>query len=184
MIVKGIKFIGYKIKRQLIISFLMLLIVFLPKWNNVNGQRTMDLTLGIGFPELINLGIRAQLDQAQIGITMGSYPSGDKTFFTLSGDYYYHFGDRSKYSSRDVTYVKGSLNYFKDENESAKNNMILFGISAGRDVYYSRRVGINLDGGLFFRIKNIKQVKDPYSEGNMTLPTIMPYVAVALFYRL
>jgi hypothetical protein len=181
---RNIRLTGFKIKRKLLISFLTLFIIFISKGNNVYGQNTMDLTLGIGFPTLINAGVRAQLEQYQIGVSIGSFPFSDKTFLTLSGAVYYHFGDHSKYSKRDVTYVKASLNYYEDENESARNYTALFGISAGRDIYYSRRVGINLDGGLFFRIKNFEQVKDPSGAGNMIIPAIMPYVSINLFYRL
>ena len=148
----------------------------------------MDLTVGIGFPGLINAGVRAQLNQAQIGFTVGSFPFSEYSLLTLSGDVYYHFGSQSRFSERDITYVKASLNYFKDENESEKDFKGLLGISAGRDYYFSHKVGINLDVGLFFKLIEIKSDKVSYPSSNSRKisewPLLTPYAAVALFYRL
>jgi hypothetical protein len=148
----------------------------------------MDLTVGIGFPGLINAGVRAQLNQAQIGFTIGSFPFSKYSLLNLSGDVYYHFGSPSRFSKRDITYVKASINYFKDENESEKDFKGLLGISAGRDYYFSHVVGINLDFGLFFKLIENKSDKVLYKSYNSReiseWPLLIPYAAVALFYRM
>jgi hypothetical protein len=185
---KKTRHIGIKIKRELINSLITLFILFFPWTIKVTGQNTMDLTAGIGFPGFMNLGARAQLKQSQIGFTVGSFPFSKSTFLTFSGDYYYHFGDQLFFTRRKSTYAKVSLNYFKDENTWEKNIMASAGISAGRDIYISHKSGINLDGGLFIMLKDLKKNRAPLDSPDSlelpTLPSLMPYVSVTFFYRL
>ncbi len=166
----------------------MLLIILFLNENNLNGQHTLDVIAGIGFPELLNTGVRAQLNQVQIGFKIGSFPFCESSFLTLAGEVYYHFGDNLLFTKRKITYVKAALNYFKDENAWEKDVTVLVGISAGRDIYISHKIGVNLDCGLFFKIKDFKMNKEPFNSPNsIELPAlswVMPYVCVALFYRL
>jgi len=166
----------------------VLLIILFFNENNLNGQHTLDIVAGIGFPELLSTGVRAQLNQVQIGFKIGSFPFCESTFLTLSGEVYYHFGDHPTFTRRKITYVKAALNYFKNENVWEKDVTVLVGTSVGRDIYITHKIGINLDGGLFFKIKDIKMKKELfYSSNSVSLPAlswVMPYVAVTLFYRL
>jgi hypothetical protein len=166
----------------------MLLIILFLNEKNLNGQHTLDVIAGIGFPELINTGVRAQLNQVQIGFKIGSFPFCESKYLTLAGEVYYHFGDHPIFTKRKITYVKGALNYFKNENAWEKNVTVLIGISIGRDIYISHKIGINLDCGLFFKIKDFKMNKEHFNSSNSfelpTLSWVMPYVSLALFYRL
>jgi hypothetical protein len=165
----------------------LLNILFLNE-KNLNGQHTLDVIAGIGFPELLTTGFRAQLNQVQIGFKIGSFPFSESTYLTLSGEVYYHFGEHVLFTKRKITYIKVGLNYFKDENAWEKDVTVLVGISVGRDIYISRKMGINLDCGLFFKIKDFKMNKESFISSNSyelpTLSWVMPYVSLALFYRL
>jgi hypothetical protein len=69
------------------------------------GQEKVNISVGVGFPEVINLGMRYQINQSQIGASIGWWPGNPDAFLfnwenilSFSGDYYYHFGGSSKFS--------------------------------------------------------------------------------------
>ena len=175
-------------KRKLLVTFLTLLVIFFPKENKVYGQHTLDLTAGISFPELINTGVRAQLKQVQIGFEIGSFPVSDATYLTLSGNVYYHFAGHSSKSGRRLSFVRASLNYFKYEKADEKDVITFAGITAGRDIYFSHRLGITLDGGLVFTLKENKlykdQVNNSWNKEISILSAFLPCLEISLFYRL
>ena len=56
--------------------FLCLLIVI--PFNQLPAQEKVNLSAGFGLPDLLNLGVRYQLEQTQLGLSVGSFPAEDK----------------------------------------------------------------------------------------------------------
>jgi hypothetical protein len=183
-----LKYTIQEIRKKLLSALMTSLVIFFLAGNRVNGQHTVDLTAGISFPELINTGIRAQLNQVQIGFSIGSFPASDKTFFTLTGDVYYHFAGHSSLSNRRLSFVKAFLNYYDYENTAEKDVITSFGIGIGRDIYFSHRVGITLDGGVNFVLNENKVQKNPVDNSwikeDSILPMFLPCLEIVLFYRI
>lgn len=61
------------------------------------GQGKISFTAGFGFPELLNVGVRYQPEQVQIGLYLGSLPrkSDDEAIRSMSADVRFHFGGSS-----------------------------------------------------------------------------------------
>jgi len=65
-----------------------------------SDQEKVNITAGAGFPEALNLGVLFQHKQTQIGFCLGAFLMEDESFFSVSSDFYYHFGGLSDLSER------------------------------------------------------------------------------------
>ncbi len=127
--------------------------------NQLLGQKKVDISAGIGVPELLNIGMRLQLDQIQIGFSIGSFPSEDRSYSAITGDFYYHFAGHSKLSNRWAWYGRGGITYqrkelvkptYLDWAWTAKE--LYFNLRLGRDINISPNIGINIDAGASFSL--------------------------------
>ena len=116
-------------------------------YNAISGQDRISLTAGFGIPDLINAGVRYQLknDSIQIGLNYG-FAQGDKTY---SCNLYFNLLGKAKLSPYPPWYLKGSfaMLYFKDDLLFAHWNPV-FSVSAGRDFYFSKKFGLDLEAGI------------------------------------
>ncbi len=119
----------------------------------------VNISAGLGFPEALNIGVRLQLYQIQIGFSIGSFPSEDRSYFSTSGDLYYHFAGHSKLSNRRAWYGRGGITYQRREltkptypstGWSAKE--LFLNLRIGRDINFSPTIGINIDAGASFSL--------------------------------
>jgi len=95
---------------------ILLIIAFLfSSGNQLLGQKKVDISAGFGFPELLNIGMRLQHDQIQIGFSIGSFPEEGRSHFTITGNVYYHFAGNSKLSNRRAWYGRGGISYWREE---------------------------------------------------------------------
>jgi len=122
----------------------------------LSGQKKVNISGGIGFAETLNIGMRYQVgNQSQIGLSIGIWPSsGDnwlmdwESFLSISGDFFYHFGDPSKFADMSPWYIRMGLDYIRINGESWDDNNLEFHLRFGRDFYFSEKVGISLDAGV------------------------------------
>ena len=154
------------------------------------GQEKINIAAGVGYPEMVNLGLRFQLGQSQLGLHAGILPDPDDEIFSLGADYYYHFGGSSKFSTRRPWFAKAGLNYLHDENEYEKNTTLLLVPRIGRDFNLSRKIGIALEAGAFLLLTEsnveVKPRENPCSwlcDGDL-FPGIAPSFGLSVFYRL
>ena len=120
------------------------------------GQEKVNISAGIGFPELINVGLKYQIfDQAKIGLSIGWVPPYKPEtnyliqwdhMISFSGDFYYYFAGSSKFSDLHPWYGRIGLNCFrsKDWDYYYKQGYLRI----GRDFVFEERCGVSLDGGL------------------------------------
>ena len=119
--------------------------------NQSFGQKKMIISAGIGFPELLNIGIRYQiLDQAKIGLSIGWWPPSSSSgimswgnLTSFSGDFYYHFGGSSTFSDMRPWYGRIGLNYITSYYLNSY-------LRIGRDFILDKNFGISIDAGLGF----------------------------------
>jgi hypothetical protein len=127
------------------------------------------MSAGIGFPDLLNVGIKYRFfNQAEIGLNIGYWPSGNKNILThwgnplsFAGDFYYHFRGSSKFSDMRPWYGRRylrigfnyiwDLNYNLFSNEGKHPNIYL---RFGRDFYLKKNDGISIDAGLGIELYN------------------------------
>jgi len=176
-----------KNKMQLL-TYILLFITFLFSCNyRVFGQEDVNISTGFGFPELINIGVRYQSNQTQIGLSIGAMPLGsNENIISISGDIYYHFGGFSELSNRRPWYGRIGLNYLRDENENIIDKYFFLNTRLGRDFNISKKIGIEIDVGAIFRLSNKEIRKKPSSGWNIDTkpPVVFPSLGIGLFYRI
>lgn len=151
-------------------AYILLLITF--AFINVKqlfGQEKIALTAGVGFPELFNIGVRYQPGQTQIGFSIGGVPS----FFSISGDLFYHFDRLSKLSGINPWYCKIGLDYWKLNTFHAEGNFLLFNLRLGRDFNLTHKFGIEVDAGANFHSKEL-----------LNQSGVSPSLGIRMFYKI
>jgi len=169
-----------KIKKKVILPFnFMLFSMFLFFCSNKSsGQEKVNITAGIGTCELLNLGLRFQFQQSQLGFSIGTLPVKDGGF-SVTGGYYYHFGGSSDLSARRPWYGKFGLIYLKTETEDFTDSYLFLDIRLGRDFNFSKSFGMAIDAGPAIQL--IHTTTD--TEGGWSFP-VFPAMGLAFFYRL
>ena len=147
-----------KNKVNTLYSILLLIAFLFNSGGKMLGQDKVNLSLGIGFPECLNIGIKYQiLDQAKIGLNFGWWPETDANGWLLSlqGNFYYHLFGSSKFSDLHPWYGRIGLNYLRDDYWGLGTvNCWLSHIRFGRDLYFSKKFGISMDAGLYWNINS------------------------------
>ncbi len=155
---------------------------------NLPAQGKINVKAGAGFPELLNIGGLYAFHQSQIG---GSIGYGGHSVFSLTGDYFYHFGRLSDLSARKVWYSRWSFSYIKEKNEYELFKTRVLGTRIGREFNLSKSLGFAIDAGLTFRLSEEKTVLKPRPVQGWNIHFdfgILEYVLTSfglhLFYRL
>jgi hypothetical protein len=174
-----------KIKDYLLYHLILLSIFSFCCASQLLGQEKVNISAGMGLPELLNVGLRYQLKQAQIGISVGSVPLKDESILSVSGDVYYHFAGLSELSDRRPWYGKVGLNYLRDETKTLVDKYLYLNLRIGRDFNISKKIGIEIDAGAIFQLFN-KTVRLEPSGGwsfDINIP-VLPSFGAGLFYRI
>ena len=167
--------------------FLLALLLCFLFTRPICAQKSFSLIAGAGFPEMIHVGARYQVEQGQWGASVGF---ARNSLTSYKADVLFHFGKASTLSSRKPWYVKWNFSYVKEKNEYEKINTSLFGGRIGREFNISQNFGIALDGGFIFRLdEDITQIKPrPASSWNIDLDLgilniLLPAVGINTFYK-
>lgn len=155
-----------------------------------SAQENFNVTAGIGLPEMLNLGLRMQFGQKEVGLAVGMWPDTSEDVFTVSGDFYYHFGGNSEYTSLRPWFLKTGLTYLKAEDEWERENTFVLVPRIGREFNISSRFGIAVEAGLLVIISDETKVKKERPSswfGNLDLNfdgSLLPAAGINLYYRL
>lgn len=198
------KIIGKKTMNVIFYALCIFWIFFLPvnvtqvmaqgTKENGNGHQSLwhekfYFSGGLGYPEVLNVGVCYQQDQFQFGIYIGSVPwfdRNERAIRSLSGDVRYYFGGVSKLSTRRPWYLK--LGIVWQREQWAHNNQLVseeksywLATRVGRDFNLTKKLGIFLELGPAFCLY------DKYVSGNFTYDEIdmpiLPGFGTGLFYR-
>ena len=166
-------------------SVLLIITILFSYGHQVFGQAKINISVGFGVPEFLNLGLRFQFDQVQIGLSAGTFPVDDESMNSFSGDVRYYFGGLSDFSNRPPWYGKIGLNYLRDETESYIDKYLYLNARLGREFNISDRFGIELEAGAIFELSYERIRKQGAYGGwdlNFSTP-VLPSVGIGLFYR-
>ena len=153
-----------------LLSYILLIITFSLSFDiQIFGQEKVIITAGLGFPELLNIGVRYQLGQAQIGLSVGGVPST----ISISSDVFYHFDRLSNLSTLNPWYCRVGLDYWKSNEFHASGNFLFFNFRIGRDINISPKIGIEMDAGFFF-----------HSDKFLNSSPIAPGLGIRVFYKI
>ena len=146
------------------------------------GQEKINISAGLGLPELVNVGVRYQINQAQLGISAGMFQDA----FAVTGDYYQHLFGSSKFTERRPFYTRVGLTYLRDEDETSLDQYISLAVRVGRDFNLSKNFGLQLDIGVPFEILHDQTKKENYKSSPFTInfDMFIPAFGFSVFYRL
>jgi hypothetical protein len=142
------------------------------------AQSSIQLSAGIGIPELVNTSIKLRISESAFGIGVGTDYMFDsrKPLYTVTGSW-------SEYISGQSRYRKGRTNYlrFAYTNTWSKNEPgtgpdgsdQLICAYFGRDCFLNSRTGIAFDIGLLAVIDKLVNFYYP----------LFPAVGISLFWR-
>src|SRR5665647_1387963 len=111
--------IAMKNKLKTLTGILLIMALLLCSGRQMSGQEKINVSVGIGFLETLNVGIRYQVNQTQMGLSIGTWPSkADSRFdwnslISISGDFYYHFGGYSEFSDLQPWYGRIGLDFIE-----------------------------------------------------------------------
>ena len=120
-----------------------------------SGQGKVSFAPGIGFPELINIGIKYQFaEQQRLGFSAGWWPpsSGFLSWghlVALNGDFYHHFGGSPEHFGLRPFFIRAGMNYVFDSDMSFSDMSYFFTLylRIGMDIRISGYSGISIDAG-------------------------------------
>jgi len=125
----------------------------------VSGQKKGEISLGMGYPELANLGIKYRLfDQIRTAVTIGWLPEasfnrgGWDDLLSFSGDLYFHFGRTYHYSDLRLFYVRVGLNAIMQKPFPREETWWNSTWRVGGEIYSSKKIGVTIDGGVIYNL--------------------------------
>jgi hypothetical protein len=145
----------------------------------------IDITGGIGLPELLNAGVRLRLNHTHIGLAVGSFPFRGDRYLCVAGWFGYHFARPGSLQPEwRPWYGKFGVCYLRDETETAVSTYVDIDIRVGLESYLSKAWGITVDGGIRKHVSRRLEMKDSswLSKGGGS--QLMPAAGISLFYRL
>lgn len=164
-------------------TLFLCLLTFIP-FNQLPAQEKVNLSAGFGLPELLNLGVKYQLEQTQLGLSVGSFPAEDK-LFCISGAVYYHFAGTSELTSRRLWYGRFGLTYLYDETDALIDKYLYLDLRAGRDINFSKTVGMEIELGIVFQLSKDETRKKTSGWFDLDLDfLLLPAFGVSVFYRI
>ena len=150
------------------------------------GQEKFNVAVGFGAPDLLNASARYQLNQVQIGFSIGTMPFRRYNSLSLSGDVFYHFGGSSNYSERRPWYGRIGAGYLKGETDESIDKYYFLTTRMGRDFNISKKMGIAIDIGIAIELDHEEVVKKPSNDfiEFSYFEVLYPSLGITLFYRL
>gem|GEM_PF-356566 len=173
---------GEKVKRKLwLYVFLVVALMFMAP-GLVSGQKKGEISLGMGYPELANIGVKYRIfGQFRTALSAGGLPKATfnrgrwDNLRSFSGDLYYHFGRTHHYSDLRLFYVKMGLNCIMQKPFLRKETWWNTSFRVGGEIYSSKKIGVTIDGGVIYNLN---------SETNWAhMESLMPAFGTTLLYR-
>ncbi|MEI6062626.1 MAG: hypothetical protein WCR72_18125 [Bacteroidota bacterium] len=110
-----------KIRKYFLKGFVTLVLTLWVSIGQAFCQEKFSLSGGIGFPELLNIGIQYQQNQTRLGINLGGLPYKDDLLgnfflYAVSADASYYLGRVQGAAEVRQWYLKSGLTYFAAGN--------------------------------------------------------------------
>ena len=172
------------VKKILLNAFFIILLFGFP--GNTFGENHMDIFLGAGGPEFINIGMRYQAAQMQVGLSYGFLPLEDEQCTSITGDIYFHFAGQSALTARKPWYTKFGISYVRNKQDDEISSYLYSNFRIGREFFISNHFGIGADMGVSIELsKEIKEEQGAsgWFDLDFDIP-ILPCFGVNVFYHL
>jgi hypothetical protein len=152
----------------------------------VSGQSKTSLTVSLGVPELVNAGLRYNLDQFQIGMNAGVFPDFGSLIVSLSANSYYHFAGESGFTSIRQYYAMAGVCYLHSGTENRTDRHFYLNLRVGKELNLSKMVAFSLDGGIIYQVYYAYTENSPDigAQKSQRGPDVLPSISLTYIYRL
>ncbi len=127
--------------------------------SNANIPKVRGI-IGFSIPELLHVGARYQLDDIEIGVSVGSFKSTGQ-LLTLNADCIVHVFEDRNATGHKSWYGKIGFSSMHDEGEYEINDYVYTHLRFGHEFALSKTIGLQLDGGMMFELKHNEIQKKP-----------------------
>lgn len=152
------------------------------------AQEGFKVTAGMGLPELLNLGVRIQFEQTEVGLAVGTYPWEEEQNFALSANFYYHFGGSSELTTLKPWFFNAGATYMQYEDQYERQTTFFLVPRIGREFNITSKFGVALEVGALFLLVEEEKIKkerpNSWFEFDIDLGNVLPSAGVNIFYRL
>lgn len=145
-----------------------------------------NISLGAGMPELLHAGVSFNAGRAIFGATVGTFPVSGESLFTAGANGGLHFAGRSKYTELPPWFALAGFNLVRDKTDYSESRYTYLSFRIGREMNFSPRTALSLDGGILFETGNKNRSTNPTTEwqpGESWFPAL-PSFSIKLIFRL
>lgn len=151
-------------------------------FNGTSKNLALKLSLGFGFPELVYTGVQGYQNTFQFGAGAGTLPDYDRPIFSAFLQGGYHFAGKTQNDLIPPWYAKVVLCYGYEESSAAIWQSVFLSPRIGRNFYFSKKAGIDLEILLSAELWTKKVEKNP-SYWNFDFDFhYVPTISFCLFY--
>lgn len=164
-------------------------LLFFSQLGHSQEREKLNISIGTGLNECINLGVRYQLNQMQFGVAIGTDFKKKKEINNpeiYTGEVLYHFAGTAELSERRPWYFRNGVVLRKEDYNYTDLRTFIwsYNLRIGREFNISRKIGISLDGGIIARLKtNNKEIGPNPSYPDYVEHPIDPSFGLGLYYR-
>ena len=146
------------------------------------GQNA-EVSFGMGLPEVPNIGIRYIDTTLTAGGSYGRLPS--QGIRTINVDVGFHYGKEAKNAPFRKSVFRFIYTNYREETDIRIFRYAFLSLRAGRNYFFTKQFGLNLEGGIAFELDEKVESKDgsPVNNVDFIYDSVLPSLSLRLFYR-
>lgn len=164
--------------------FLILQIMVLSIHACMNAQAIHEITVGVGLPEMFNVGYRLGDQNIQLGTAFGIMPQAGGRMLCFSPALYVHMGKLKAERVRKATYFNMGFTFYNLEDYKKIEKGGMFNIRIGWDISGDNKNGIMIDLGIMTEMYSHIEYKEPPTGFNIDLNIPMPSIGMRAYFGL
>lgn len=153
----------------------------------LRGQSSnVSLSLGAGLPELLNAGVSFNTGKGIFGANVGFVPIFDESLFAAGVNGGLHFAGKSRHTDILPWYALAGFSYVRDKTSNFTEQYSYLSLRAGREMNFSSRAALGLEGGIMFETSYGRKGSEPgsvWQPGNSWFP-VLPVLGAKFIWRL
>ncbi|MDN5216929.1 hypothetical protein QQ020_32965 [Fulvivirgaceae bacterium BMA12] len=148
-------------------------------------SQSIELSTGMALPETFNFSARIISSKVIGGISYGFLPAHEESLRTFTGDVGIPFGRMAANAESKRSQVRLGFTYYREETSSRIFKNWYSNLRVGRNYFFSKQLGLGLEGGMTIRLSEKTERKDGFTGGSsfQILDDFLPSLSIRFFYR-
>lgn len=124
--------------------------------------KTNHMILGIALPEGPLFGLRHQVNDIQIGLSLGFYPRGaNQQAQSFNAELIVNTAGTRNALHNKPWYMRAGISYIQSENEYEISSDVVSHLRYGYEFALTKSLALQIDAGLMFHVSHQEIVKKP-----------------------